>query len=221
MVPALVELALDYYRNPVAYSHVADLSRPLPRGFPEFFKEFGAALSSSRIEQTAAQLSTDVHELEEAARFFVRHVLLDPAGDYYRYLGLFRDATRESIRSHYMLLIRMFHPDRVAEATDADLAYSSRLNAAYHVLHDPEERARYDQGLPKAPSEGDRAAIRGSSSSRRCMWSIQTRPRSLSRLPYRATAMDASGCWSLFPFCWRPDTAIASTSQPALRLTGA
>ena len=49
-----------------------------------------------------------------------------------------------------MLLIRLFHPDRVAGASDADLAYSSRLNAAYHVLRDPEERARYDQGLPSA-----------------------------------------------------------------------
>ena len=96
MVPALVELALDYYRNPVAYSHIADVSRPLPRGFAEFLTEFGAALSASRIEQTAAALGTDTHELEDAARFFARHVLLDPAGDYYRYLGLFRDATAES-----------------------------------------------------------------------------------------------------------------------------
>lgn len=150
MVPALVELALDYYRNPVAYSHIADVSRPLPRGFSTMLTEFGTALSSARVEETAGLLSTDAHELEEAARFFARHVLLDPAGDYYRYLGLFRDATPESIRRHYMVLIRMFHPDRVKCANDADLAYSSRLNSAYHVLHDPAERARYDQGLPRS-----------------------------------------------------------------------
>ncbi|MGB5832580.1 MAG: DnaJ domain-containing protein [Thiohalocapsa sp.] len=150
MVPAIVELALDYYRNPIAHSHVADISRPLPCGFSELLTEFGAALSSSHIEQTAKLLSVDVQELEQASQFFARHVLLDPAGDYYRHLGLSRDATPEAIRNHYLLLIRMFHPDRIRDANGAVLACSSRVNAAYAVLRDPAKRTRYDQGLPKA-----------------------------------------------------------------------
>jgi len=150
MVPALVELALDYYRNPVAYSQVADEAYPLPRGFSKLLAEFGTALNSANIEETADLLSTDVQELEEAARFFARHALLAPIGDYYRYLGLSTDAKPESIRRNYLILIRMFHPDRVKDATDADLAYSSRLNAAYRVLNDPEARAGYDLGLPKS-----------------------------------------------------------------------
>jgi len=149
MVPALVELALEYYRKPLRYSHLADVSRPLPRGFDDMLTAFGAALSSSQIAQTAEALSTDRDELERAARFFIRHVLLDPAGDYYRYLGLTRRARPEAIRSHYLLLIRMFHPDRLAEANEADLAYSSRINAAYHVLRDGQARKDYDCGLPK------------------------------------------------------------------------
>jgi len=149
MVPALVELALDFYRKPLRYSHLADVSRPLPRGFDDMLTAFGAALSSSQIAQTAEALSTDRDELERAARFFIRHVLLDPAGDYYRYLGLTRRARPEAIRNHYLLLIRMFHPDRLAEANEADLAYSSRINAAYHVLRDAQARKDYDCGLPK------------------------------------------------------------------------
>jgi hypothetical protein len=149
MVPALVELALEYYRNPLRYSHLADVTRPLPRGFDDMLTAFGAALSSSQIGQTAEALSADRDELERAARFFIRHVLLDPAGDYYRYLGLTRRARPEAIRNHYLLLIRMFHPDRLAEANEADLAYSSRINAAYHVLRDAQARKDYDCGLPK------------------------------------------------------------------------
>lgn len=162
MVPPLVKLALDYYRAPLAYGHLSDVSRPLPRGFTKLLTEFGAALSGPRIEETAAALSTDADELQEAARFFARHALLSPAGDYYRYLGLPRNASAEAVRAHYQLLIRMFHPDRLANASEADLAYSSRLNAAYRVLRDPEARARYDEQLPalsSRPRRGDLAAF--------------------------------------------------------------
>jgi len=162
MVPPLVKLALDYYRAPLAYGHLSDVSRPLPRGFTKLLTEFGAALSGPRIEETAAALSTDVDELQEAARFFARHALLSPAGDYYRYLGLARNASADAVRAHYQLLIRMFHPDRLANASEADLAYSSRLNAAYRVLRDPEARARYDEQLPalsSRPRRGDLAAF--------------------------------------------------------------
>ena len=162
MVPPLVKLALDYYRAPLAYGHLSDVSRPLPPGFTKLLTEFGAALSGPRIEETAAALSTDADELQEAARFFARHALLSPAGDYYRYLGLPRNASAEAVRVHYQLLIRMFHPDRLANASEADLAYSSRLNAAYRVLRDPEARARYDEQLPalsSRPRRGDLAAF--------------------------------------------------------------
>jgi curved DNA-binding protein CbpA len=152
LVPPLISLALEYYRDPLAYSHLADVSKPLPKGFSEMLAEFGAGLSTGTITETARLLGTDARELEAAARFFVRHALLDPAGDYYRYLGLPRDASETTVRKHYRLLIRMFHPDRAVQQDDADLAYASRLNAAYHVLQDPEERGRYDQGLPKLSS---------------------------------------------------------------------
>jgi hypothetical protein len=92
MAAPLVELALDYYRDPLAYRHLAEAERPLPQGFGALLAEFCTALSSARIAQTAAQLSADPGEMEEAARFFVRHVLLSPAGDFYRHLGLNRDA---------------------------------------------------------------------------------------------------------------------------------
>ena len=152
MVPPLISLALEYYRDPLAYSHLADVSKPLPKGFSDMLAAFGAGLSTGTVAETARMLGTDARELEAAARFFVRHALLDPASDYYRCLGLPRDASETTVRKHYRLLIRMFHPDRAVKQDDAVLAYASRLNAAYHILQDPEERARYDQGLPRGSS---------------------------------------------------------------------
>jgi hypothetical protein len=148
MTVPLVALALDYYRDPLAYRHLAEVERPLPQGFGGLLADFCTALSSVRIAQTAAQLAADPAEMEEAARFFVRHVLLNPAGDYYRHLGLNRDAPQESIRHHYQLLIRMFHPDRVDPSTEVGAFYATRINLAYQTLRDPETRAVYDRGLP-------------------------------------------------------------------------
>lgn len=148
MAASLVALALDYYRDPLAYRHVAEVERSLPHGFGALLAEFCTALSSARIAETAAQLSADPGEMEEAARFFVRHALLSPSGDYYRHLGLNRDAPQESIRHHYQLLIRMFHPDRVDASTEVGAFYATRINLAYQTLRDPETRAAYDRGLP-------------------------------------------------------------------------
>ncbi|UHD15501.1 DnaJ domain-containing protein [Thiocapsa bogorovii] len=152
MAAPLVELALDYYRDPLTYRHLAEAERRLPQGFGALLAEFCTALSSARIAQTSAQLGADAAEMEEAARFFVRHALLNPEGDYYRHLGLNRDAPQESIRHHYQLLIRMFHPDRVEASTEFGAFYATRINQAYQTLRDPETRAAYDRGLPDLPA---------------------------------------------------------------------
>ena len=149
MVPPLVELALDYYRKPLDYSHLADVEEPLPRGFPDLLADFNAALSSARIDETARLLSSDADELRTAAHFFIRHALLNPSADHYRSLGLNRDSSSDAVRANYQILIRMFHPDRLRDADEVDLAYSSRLNAAYRVLRDPKSRADYARGLPR------------------------------------------------------------------------
>ena len=159
MVPALVGLALDYYRNPLRYPHLADLRQPLPRGFDAMLMSLGTALSAANIGQTAQLLSTEPAELERAARFFIRHVLLPPGGDYFRYLGLSRHAAEESVRLHYKLLIRMFHPDRAQNDNEDLLAYSSRINAAYRTLRNPQTRTEYERKLPSRDVPSDPGAF--------------------------------------------------------------
>jgi curved DNA-binding protein len=63
--------------------------------------------------------------------------------DYYRTLGVTRDATAEEIKKSFRKLARKYHPD-VSKESDAELRMKE-INEANAVLSDPEKRAAYDQ----------------------------------------------------------------------------
>lgn len=66
--------------------------------------------------------------------------------DYYRILGVPRDADNAAIKAAYHALAKNLHPDRHPhEPYTGELL--QRINAAYRVLSDPEERRRYDAQL--------------------------------------------------------------------------
>jgi curved DNA-binding protein len=62
--------------------------------------------------------------------------------DYYKTLGVARDATQAEIKRAYRKLARRFHPD-VSKEPDAEARFKE-INEANEVLHDPEKRAAYD-----------------------------------------------------------------------------
>jgi molecular chaperone DnaJ len=62
--------------------------------------------------------------------------------DYYRILGVARDADDKTIKSAYRKLARKYHPD-VAKGKDAGERFRE-VAEAYEVLSDPEKRRRYD-----------------------------------------------------------------------------
>ena len=63
--------------------------------------------------------------------------------DYYKTLGVSKNATDREIKRAYRKLARKFHPD-VSKAKDAESRFKE-LGEAYEVLKDPEKRAAYDQ----------------------------------------------------------------------------
>ncbi|MFZ0789974.1 MAG: DnaJ domain-containing protein, partial [Chromatiaceae bacterium] len=62
--------------------------------------------------------------------------------DYYKTLGVARDASQDEIKRAYRRLARKFHPD-VSKETDAEARFKE-VNEANAVLGDPEKRAAYD-----------------------------------------------------------------------------
>jgi curved DNA-binding protein len=63
--------------------------------------------------------------------------------DYYKVMGVARDATEAQIKQAYRKLARKYHPD-VSKEKDAEARFKE-VGEAYEVLKNPEKRAAYDQ----------------------------------------------------------------------------
>jgi curved DNA-binding protein len=63
--------------------------------------------------------------------------------DYYKIMGLERDASPDEIKRAYRRLARKYHPD-VSKEADAEKHFKE-VQEAYTVLKDPEKRRAYDQ----------------------------------------------------------------------------
>lgn len=64
--------------------------------------------------------------------------------DYYKSLGLGRNASQEEIRDAFRKLARQHHPDANQGDPGAEEKFKE-INEAYQVLSDPEKRQKYDQ----------------------------------------------------------------------------
>lgn len=64
--------------------------------------------------------------------------------DYYKIMGLSKEATEKEIKTAYRRLARKYHPD-LSKETDAKEKFQA-LGEAYDVLKDPAKRKAYDEG---------------------------------------------------------------------------
>src|ERR1700750_2984166 len=64
--------------------------------------------------------------------------------DYYKVLGLDKNATQDDIKKAYRKLARKHHPDLNPNDKEAHKKFQ-QLNEANEVLSDPEKRKKYDQ----------------------------------------------------------------------------
>ncbi|KAL1904449.1 hypothetical protein Sste5344_009852 [Sporothrix stenoceras] len=84
--------------------------------------------------------------------------------DYYKVIGVPRDADERQIKSAYRKLSKLHHPDKAAkqgltkEAAEKKMA---EINEAYEILSDPELRARFDRG-DDPNSKGQQNPFQGS-----------------------------------------------------------
>src|SRR2546429_9031174 len=63
--------------------------------------------------------------------------------DYYKTLGVSRDASSDDIKKAFRKLARKYHPDVNPGDTKAENRFKE-INEAYEVLSDPEKRKKYD-----------------------------------------------------------------------------
>ncbi len=63
--------------------------------------------------------------------------------DYYKIMGVARDASQDDIKRAYRQLARKYHPD-VSKEPNAEARFKE-VGEAYEALKDPEKRAAYDQ----------------------------------------------------------------------------
>ncbi len=66
--------------------------------------------------------------------------------DFYKILGVDRNASQEEIKRAYFNLAKKYHPDRNPGNKEAE-EKMKEINEAYEVLRDPKKRREYDQGF--------------------------------------------------------------------------
>src|SRR5579871_271642 len=73
--------------------------------------------------------------------------------DYYKILGVGKNATEEQIKKAYRSLARKYHPDRNPGDKQAE-AHFKEVQDAYDVLSDKTKRAQYDRFGHAGPQAG-------------------------------------------------------------------
>lgn len=154
MIPDLLLVAVDFYKDPRRFPHFREGTGPLPPGITELLDGASALLAEGRREEVSATLGVSPEELEAALRFFVKEVMLR-AGDHpARILGVPADADLALIKKHYRHLMSLFHPDKDTAGEGWDALYAPKITEAYSMLRKQAGRAGETQDPEHTSSTG-------------------------------------------------------------------
>lgn len=154
MIPDLLLVAVDFYKDPRRFPHLREGTGPLPPGITELLDGASALLAEGRREEVSATLGVSPEELESALRFFVKEVMLR-AGDHpARILGVPADADLGLIKKHYRHLMSLFHPDKDTAGEGWDALYAPKITEAYSILRKQAGRAGETQDPEHTSSTG-------------------------------------------------------------------
>ncbi|KAF2400030.1 TPR-like protein [Trichodelitschia bisporula] len=108
--------------------------------------EFEAATRTlTEAKEHHGQNEKVIELLQEAQKLLKR----SKEKDYYKVLGLARDADEQEIKRAYRKLTRLFHPDKASTqgiSKEEAQKKMAEINEAYEVLSDEELKARFDRG---------------------------------------------------------------------------
>ncbi|KAL7634182.1 UNVERIFIED_CONTAM: hypothetical protein RMT77_015511 [Armadillidium vulgare] len=81
-------------------------------------------------------------------------ILIDAGRDFYKILGVPKNANLNQVKKAYRKLAKELHPDKNKDDPDADEKFKD-LGAAYEVLSDEEKRQKYDRCGEECVSKED------------------------------------------------------------------
>ena len=76
------------------------------------------------------------------------------AVDYYKTLGVKKNATKKELKKAYRKLALKYHPDKNPKNKEKATQKFEELSSAYEVLNDPTKRRIYDQQGPEGLKRG-------------------------------------------------------------------
>jgi DnaJ family protein C protein 3 len=176
LLAELEEMACDSFtemgKPDKARPHCDEALRLNPSSLPAILAKATRLLKEDAFEDAIRLLEKAKEEIEGAGndrrvrqKLQEAHNLLrrSKSKDYYKVLGVSRDADAREIKKAYRKLTKQYHPDKYRGDLSADQVQKkmSEINEAYEVLSDPALKERFDNGDDPNSHEGQNPFAQG------------------------------------------------------------